>query len=52
LSGGLPCASADVADIASAQANTLVRIRFMEASLCRIACGLNFCWRDHAAWHP
>src|SRR5260370_9631704 len=51
LSGGLPCGSADVADIASTQAKTPVRIRFMEASLCRIACDFNFCWRDHAARH-
>src|ERR1700681_2187642 len=38
LSGGLACASAAVADIASAQAKTPVKIRFIKASqsICRI----------------
>jgi hypothetical protein len=55
LSGGLLCANAAVADIATTAANIPVIALFMEGSLvgCRIACGFEFCSaRDHAAWHP
>ena len=52
FSGGLLCASAAVADIASTAATMPVIALFMKASLfgCRIACGFEFCRRDHAAW--
>jgi hypothetical protein len=45
LSGGLPCASAAVAEIASAAAKMPVTVLFMKASLvgCRIVCGFEFC---------
>src|ERR1700751_4063944 len=52
FSGGLLCASADVAALASTQANAPATIRFMETSLDRF---VPPCWRlrvgrDHAAW--
>jgi hypothetical protein len=52
FSGGFVCASADVADIASAQAKTPARTCLMESSLTaapHMACGFNP-GRDHAAW--
>src|SRR6266850_2791503 len=53
LSGSLLCANAAVADIASAAAKTPVTTFFMTASLMPAAllAALNFCRRNHAAWH-
>src|SRR2546427_949410 len=53
LSGSLLCANAAVADIASAAAKTPVTTFFMKASLMPAAllAALNFCRRNHAAWH-
>jgi hypothetical protein len=53
LSGGLPCANATLADIASAAAKAPVIALFMEFSRSRAAlpAALKSRRRDHAAWH-
>src|SRR3954469_4931405 len=52
FSGGFVCASTEVAEIASAQANAPARTCLMESSLTAappVACGFNLAG-DHAAW--